>query len=131
MIIHGIGKSARSRDGNPLKVITVNDLMQTGYTYGLAAPVGRQFDPDFGLSSHPRRCCSWVFCGKYMTDCRDEFPPSWFERATLSPTRRNCALNFVVDASQPLSVWRNNGWIHPDDPRVWFQWYCRYTSAAA
>src|SRR5262249_45029353 len=25
-----------------------------------------------------------------------------------------------------LSAWRNKGWIHPDDPRGWFQWYCRY-----
>ena len=33
---------------------------------------------------------------------------------------------FGVKASQPLSVWRAKGWIHPDDPRGWFQWYCRY-----
>jgi hypothetical protein len=25
-----------------------------------------------------------------------------------------------------LSEWRKKGWIHPDDPRGWFQWYCRY-----
>ena len=31
-----------------------------------------------------------------------------------------------MDASQPLSDWRSKGWIHPDDPRGWFQWYCRY-----
>ena len=23
-------------------------------------------------------------------------------------------------------MWRSKGWIHPDDPRGWFQWYCRY-----
>ena len=33
---------------------------------------------------------------------------------------------FGVDASQPLLEWRRKGWIHPDDPRGWFQWYCRY-----
>src|SRR5262245_30851874 len=33
---------------------------------------------------------------------------------------------FGVDASQPLSEWKRKGWIHPDDPRGWFQWYCRY-----
>lgn len=33
---------------------------------------------------------------------------------------------FGVNASQPLSVWRKKGWIHPQDPRGWFQWYCRY-----
>ena len=36
------------------------------------------------------------------------------------------ATQYGVNASQPLAVWRRNGWIHPDDPRGWFQWYCRY-----
>ena len=68
-----------------------------------------------------------VFGGKYMTDCRDEFPQSWFEGAKLRPMAADYALNFFgVDASQPLSEWRRKGWIHPDDPRGWFQWYCRY-----
>jgi hypothetical protein len=68
-----------------------------------------------------------VFGGKYMTDCRDEFPQSWFAEAKLSSGVANPALNyFGVEASQPLSVWRKKGWIHPDDPRGWFQWYCRY-----
>jgi len=50
-----------------------------------------------------------------------------FARAKLSPSGSDPALNyFGVDASQPLSVWRDKGWIHPDDPRGWFQWYCRY-----
>jgi len=31
-----------------------------------------------------------------------------------------------VNASQPLSVWRQKGWINKDDPRGWFLWYCRY-----
>jgi hypothetical protein len=62
-----------------------------------------------------------------MTDARNEFPKSWFENAKLAANGRDRSLNyFGVDASQPLSVWRKNGWIHPDDPRGWFQWYCRY-----
>ena len=45
----------------------------------------------------------------------------------LSPQGRNSACNFFgVHASQPLSEWRRKGWIRPDDPRGWFQWYCRY-----
>ena len=68
-----------------------------------------------------------VFGGKYMTDCRDEFPAEWFAHAKLCPERHDPALNFFgVNASQPLSVWREKGWIHDDDPRGWFQWYCRY-----
>jgi hypothetical protein len=31
-----------------------------------------------------------------------------------------------VNASQPLAEWRRKGWIHPEDPRGWFQWYSRY-----
>jgi hypothetical protein len=68
-----------------------------------------------------------VFGGKYMTDCRDEFPASWFDGAQLSPGGHDPKLNFFgVSASQPLSVWVQKGWIHPGDPRGWFQWYCRY-----
>jgi hypothetical protein len=60
-----------------------------------------------------------------MTDTSGEFPRSWFAAARLADGRRDCSLNyFGVDASQPLSVWRKKGWIHPNDPRGWFQWYC-------
>ena len=59
-----------------------------------------------------------------MTDTRAEFPEDWFTDARFARGRRDCSLN--VDASLPLSTWRNKGWIHPDDPRGWFQWYCRY-----
>jgi hypothetical protein len=68
-----------------------------------------------------------IFGGKYMTDCRDEFPAAWFAKAKLSPGRANPKLNFFgVGASQSLAEWRRKGWIHEDDPRGWFQWYCRY-----
>ncbi len=102
--------------------------MQQGYRYECVASPGRGFDPDFQPQLTPRQMLALgVFCGKYMTDCREEFPTSWFTHAKLSPDRRDCSLNFFgVDASQPLSVWRAKGWIQPDDPRGWFQWYCRY-----
>jgi hypothetical protein len=108
--------------------VIVNDRMQRGYVYVLTAPLGRRFDTDFHPELTPKQMLALgIFGGKYMTDCRDEFPASWFARAKLSPDRRDPALNyFGVDASQPLSVWRAKGWIHPDDPRGWFQWYCRY-----
>jgi hypothetical protein len=110
------------------RVVIVNDRMQRGHHYALTAPVGRGFDPEFAPELTPRQMLELgVFGGKYMTDTRDEFPASWFTRAKLSPRRRDPRLNcFGVDASQKLSVWREKGWIHPDDPRGWFQWYCRY-----
>ena len=108
--------------------VVVNDRMQRGYVYDCIEPIGRHFAPDFRPQLTPKQMLQLgVFGGKYMTDCRDEFPESWFARARLSPQRRDPSLNyFGVDASQPLAVWRAKGWIHPDDPRGWFQWYCRY-----
>ena len=110
------------------RTVTVNDKMQRGYRYQLVVAPGRSFDPDFRPELTPKEMLRvGVFCGKYMTDCRKEFPDIWFKGAQLACEKRDCELNyFGVDASQPLSVWRKNGWIHPDDPRGWFQWYCRY-----
>jgi hypothetical protein len=112
----------------PRRTVTVNDKMQHGYRYKLEEPAGRNFDPEFRPDLKPPEMLRLgVFCGKYMTDCRDEFPGAWFRGAKLSPEGRDCSLNFFdIDASQPLSEWRRKGWIHPDDPRGWFQWYCRY-----
>ncbi len=110
------------------RTVTVNDKMQKGYRYVLSATAGRSFDPDFKPQLTPAQMLKLgVFGGKYMTDCRREFPKSWFAGARLSPRGRDGACNFFgVDASQPLSEWKRKGWIHPDDPRGWFQWYCRY-----
>ncbi|RMG25742.1 MAG: hypothetical protein D6724_03380 [Armatimonadetes bacterium] len=108
--------------------IRVNDRMQKGYAYRLSAPVGEKFHPDFKPDLTPQEMFELgVFGGKYLTDCTDELPEEWFANAKLSPERKNPALNFFgVDASKPLAYWRQKGWIHPDDPRGWFQWYCRY-----
>ena len=111
------------------RIVIVSDKMQRGYRYVLSAPAGRDFDPQFRPDLTPKQMLELgVFCGKYLTDCRDEFPASWFARAKLSPSGRDCRCNyyFGVDASQRLSEWRRKGWIHPNDPRGWFQWYCRY-----
>jgi hypothetical protein len=108
--------------------IVVNDRMQQGYVYYLTEPEGQNFDPAFRPQLTPKELLALgVFGGKYMTDCRGEFPDDWFDAAKLCPERHDPALNFFgVNASQPLAVWRAQGWIHPDDPRGWFQWYCRY-----
>jgi len=88
--------------------VTVNDKMQSGYTYILVEPVGRNFDPDFSPELTPQEMLTLgVFGGKYMTDCRDEFPRRWFVNAKLSSDKKDITLNyFGVDASQSLSVWR-------------------------
>jgi len=111
----------------PIRV-TVNDRMQRGFVYYRTEPPGRNFDEGFEPDLTPAEMLRLgVFGGKYMTDCRGEFPASWFTHAKLSPERRDKTLNFFgVNASQSLAVWRKKGWIYPDDPRGWFQWYCRY-----
>jgi hypothetical protein len=110
------------------KTVLVNDKMQKNYRYRLTAPAGRNFDPLFKPQLTPAEMLQLgVFGGKYMTDCRKEFPAAWFKSAKLCPEKHDAKLNyFRVNASQPLSVWKKKGWIGKDDPRGWFQWYCRY-----
>jgi hypothetical protein len=101
--------------------------MQRKYTYVLSAPIGKKFDRDFQPELTPKQMLALgVFGGKYMTDCRDEFPKSWFTKAKLSKKADPKINFFKVSASQPLSVWKKKGWLSREDPRGWFQWYCRY-----
>lgn len=108
--------------------IIVNDIMQKGYVYFRTEPAGKNFHEGFTPQVTPRQMLKMgVFGGKYMTDCRDEFPNHWYADAKLCHQRHDPVLNFCgVNASQPLSVWREKGWIYHEDPRGWFQWYCRY-----
>ncbi len=105
--------------------------MQKKYSYYLVEKPGSNFHPDFKPQLTPSDMLKLgVFGGRYMTDCKGEFPASWFRGAKLykgdSPDGDKELNFFKVKASQPLSVWRQKGWIHPQDPRGWFQWYCRY-----
>lgn len=110
------------------KKVVVNDRMQKNYIYYLSEPMGRKFDPEFKPELTPKEMLKMgVFGGKYMNDCKKEFPDDWFVEAKMSPKKKDPRLNhFGVEASKPLSYWREKGWIHPQDPRGWFQWYCRY-----
>jgi len=111
----------------PVKIV-VNDLMQKNYVYYLTEPEGENFDPEFKPELTPKEMLQLgVFGGKYMTDCKEEFPKSWFKKVNLCHEFHNAKLNyFKVNASESLQVWRKNGWIYHEDPRGWFQWYCRY-----
>lgn len=112
--------------------VVASDYMQKNYHYLRSAPVGKQFDEDFRPDLTPSEMLAMgIFGGRYMRDCINEFPKSWFTHARFHPQGEagdSPELNyFGVAASQSLAVWRKKGWINEEhDPRGWFQWYCRY-----
>jgi hypothetical protein len=110
------------------KKVVVNDKMQKGYEYFCTEPIGKNFDLKFKPEFSPAQILKMgVFGGRYMRDCEKEYPKSWFKEAKLSLGKPDYFLNyFGVRASQSLADWQKKGWIHPQDPRGWFQWYCRY-----
>jgi len=68
-----------------------------------------------------------VFGGWYFEDDFSEYPSEWLEDAKLSKDGFDESLNcFGVSAGQSREVWQKKGWITPQDPLGWFQWYCRY-----
>jgi len=117
-----------------MRKIRVKDRMQTNYSYELKEPVGKNFDKEFKPDLTPKEMLEkGVFGGLYLADCQDEFPKEWFKGVKMvykdvsSEKNHDPQLNFFkINASQPLSVWREKGWLYKDDPRGWFQWYCRY-----
>ena len=97
----------------------------------MAEPVGKNFSENFKPELTPKQMLALgVFGGRYMRDCTKEFPKDWFTKAKFHPkdiSGHSAELNyFRIDASQPLKVWKEKGWIYKGDPRGWFQWYCRY-----
>lgn len=110
------------------KKVLVNDTMQKGYSYLLTEKAGKNFDPRFHPDLSPKEMLELgVFGGRYLNDCKAEFPKNWFTKAKLSPEKYDKDLNFFkIKASQSLAEWQKKGWIHKDDPRGWFQWYARY-----
>ena len=110
------------------QIVVEKDLMQMGYVYFLTEQAGKNFHSEFRPQLSPKQMLELgVFGGKYMSDCTAEFPVDWFEKARLCSEIHDPELNlFGVNASQTLAEWRRKGWIYKEDPRGWFQWYCRY-----
>lgn len=108
-------------------IVRVRDSMQRGYSYEIRARFGQDFAVDFAPCFSPAEMLALgVFEGKYCNDCQGELPAAWFVAARVSAQPDVRCNHFGVKSRQPLSVWREKGWIMGDDPRGWFQWYCRY-----
>lgn len=103
--------------------------MQHGYSYELSEREGQNFALGFTPGLTPIQMLNLgVFEGKYLNDCREEFPERWFENAKLTEDgKAEIEKNFFkVKSRLSLQEWKKRGWIVEPDPRGWFQWYCRY-----
>lgn len=110
-----------------MSFVSVSDCYQDNYTYELTAPVGEDFAEGFTPAYSPREMLEMgVFEGKYYSDGFAELPAEWLEQAKISKIADPSLNFFGVKSRQPLSVWKEKGWIIGPDPRGWFQWYCRY-----
>lgn len=112
-----------------MKTIQVEEEYQTGYRYELSEKTGTNFREDFKPELTPKEMLDLgIFGGNYFIEVPKEFPSSWFSKVHFTKTGHSeKELNyFGVNASQPLKVWEQNGWIYPEDPKGWFLWYCRY-----
>jgi hypothetical protein len=111
-----------------MKKITVTNELQKKYIYELSEPMGKHFDPEFKPQLTPKEMLELgIFGGVYFASPNNEFPADWFTNAKLTSGKRDAKLNyFKVHASQSRAIWIAKGWMYRDDPRGWFEWYCRY-----
>jgi len=108
-------------------VVFVSNKMQQNYQYEITAPSGNEFASNFKPALTPKEMLKMgVFEGHYLNSCWDEYPTDWLQDAKLSEKPDASKNYFNVKSRQPLSIWRQKGWILDPDPRGWFEWYCRY-----
>lgn len=113
---------------NKFTQIVANDNRQSNYKYVLTEKEGENFDNEFRPDLTPKQMLKLgIFGGNYFEGYISEYPKDWFTGQAISKHGHDPKLNyFKIDASQTLRVWQQKGWIYEEDPRGWFQWYCRY-----
>lgn len=101
--------------------------------------------PSFKPDLSPKDCIkSGIFGGVYFNPVggspgilskqvkinHTEFPKSWFSTVPtsfyLSKTYNPDINKYKVYAGKNQAYWESKNWISPQDPRGWFQWYCRF-----
>lgn len=109
-----------------MKLVRMQDRYQA-YEYELEAPEGKGFNDEFTPDLSPQQMLELgVFGGVYFDGEYSEFPRSWFNNVNSSNNYDKQLNYFSVKASQSREEWLRKGWINEQDPRGWFQWYCRY-----
>lgn len=107
-------------------------LLKVGIPSSRQATWPEQFRPNLT----PRYCIqSGIFGGSYFNR-RDliqaeNYPTNWFEgldsKLDYERNKPDPSLNrYGVKAGTSQADWERSGWMHADDPRGWFQWYCNY-----
>ncbi len=83
--------------------------------------------PEFTPSYTPEEMLKeGVFEGKYINGIKEASQWKKLPRVVGPDDEPDVSLNkFGVKSRQPLSVWRQNGWIKTDK-EGWFGWYIRY-----
>ncbi len=129
------GKRVYARDKLTKKYLKVGQYSYLlRYNPGKHLQKGIKVDhPDFHPAYTPAQMLKMgVFEGKYINDCKSEFPKSWYVRARISSKADPRMNYFGVKSRLSLGEWRRRKWIPvtqsrtDPDVRGWFQWYCRY-----
>ncbi len=73
-----------------------------------------------------------IFGGTYFSKLINikDFPSNWFDKIDKSNYLSESYIieinYFKVKSGLSQKEWEDKGWIHKDDPRGWFEWYCKY-----
>tara|TARA_B100000686_G_C16473484_1_gene803306 strand:- start:341 stop:778 length:438 start_codon:yes stop_codon:yes gene_type:complete len=91
--------------------------------------VSESFYNEFKPELSPKQMLKYgIFGGSYLGDTINEYPKSWFINAKLSKSFDVSLNYFQIRAGLSLKEWKKRGWIIAEDPRGWFQWYCRFSN---
>ena len=84
--------------------------------------------PDFKPDLSPLAMAKLgVFGGAYFADDIDDasgIPDAILERQTGDKKKSNNA--FGVHSGMSREKWEKRGWLTSDNPRGWYEWYCRF-----
>ena len=68
--------------------------------------------------------------GKSVAVSHTDHPADWFEglppKAYQARIYTKSVNKYGVKAGQDQAAWEQAGWIRAQDPRGWFQWFCRF-----